>query len=61
RLVGQLLLYAVSTFASPGVFLFGYKQGNKVMSGIITGPHNCISSSTSRTRLHSKLGVSFPY
>ncbi|TFK64875.1 general substrate transporter [Pluteus cervinus] len=37
RLVGQRLLYAVSIFASLGVFLFGYDQG--VMSGIITGPH----------------------
>ncbi|KAF8881183.1 general substrate transporter [Mucidula mucida] len=37
RLVGQPLLYAVSVFASLGVFLFGYDQG--VMSGIITGPH----------------------
>ncbi|THU85990.1 general substrate transporter [Dendrothele bispora CBS 962.96] len=37
RLVGQPLLYAISTFASLGVFLFGYDQG--VMSGIITGPH----------------------
>ncbi|KIK69831.1 hypothetical protein GYMLUDRAFT_67119 [Collybiopsis luxurians FD-317 M1] len=37
RLVGQPLLYAVSIFASLGVFLFGYDQG--VMSGIITGPH----------------------
>ncbi|KAL9711428.1 hypothetical protein Ac2012v2_005973 [Leucoagaricus gongylophorus] len=37
RLVGQSLLYAISMFASLGVFLFGYDQG--VMSGIITGPH----------------------
>lgn len=37
RLVGQPLLYAISMFASLGVFLFGYDQG--VMSGIITGPH----------------------
>ncbi|KAN0100527.1 General substrate transporter [Tylopilus felleus] len=37
RLVGQPLLYAVSVFASLGVFLFGYDQG--VMSGIITGPY----------------------
>ncbi|KZT05876.1 general substrate transporter [Laetiporus sulphureus 93-53] len=37
RLVGQPLLYAISVFASLGVFLFGYDQG--VMSGIITGPH----------------------
>ncbi|KAF9066453.1 hypothetical protein BDP27DRAFT_1330538 [Rhodocollybia butyracea] len=37
RLVGNRLLYAVSIFASLGVFLFGYDQG--VMSGIITGPH----------------------
>ncbi|KAE9403242.1 general substrate transporter [Gymnopus androsaceus JB14] len=37
RLVGQPLLFAVSVFASLGVFLFGYDQG--VMSGIITGPH----------------------
>ncbi|KAK2463771.1 hypothetical protein APHAL10511_004209 [Amanita phalloides] len=37
RLVGQKLLYAISIFASLGVFLFGYDQG--VMSGIITGPH----------------------
>ncbi|KIY50577.1 sugar transporter STP1 [Fistulina hepatica ATCC 64428] len=37
RLVGQALLYAISIFASLGVFLFGYDQG--VMSGIITGPH----------------------
>ncbi|EEB98425.1 hypothetical protein MPER_02068, partial [Moniliophthora perniciosa FA553] len=37
RLVGQPLLYAISIFASLGVFLFGYDQG--VMSGIITGPH----------------------
>ncbi|KAJ7487480.1 general substrate transporter [Mycena galericulata] len=36
-LVGQPLLYAISIFASLGVFLFGYDQG--VMSGIITGPH----------------------
>ncbi|KAF7320085.1 MFS domain-containing protein [Mycena kentingensis (nom. inval.)] len=36
-LVGQPLLYAISVFASLGVFLFGYDQG--VMSGIITGPH----------------------
>ncbi|KIY51546.1 general substrate transporter [Fistulina hepatica ATCC 64428] len=34
RLVGQPLLYAISIFASLGVFLFGYDQG--VMSGIIT-------------------------
>ncbi|KAJ7225628.1 general substrate transporter [Mycena pura] len=34
-LVGQPLLYAISIFASLGVFLFGYDQG--VMSGIITG------------------------
>ncbi|EIW86825.1 general substrate transporter [Coniophora puteana RWD-64-598 SS2] len=37
RLVGQPLLYAISVFASLGVFLFGYDQG--VMSGIITGPY----------------------
>ncbi|KAG5729576.1 Sugar transporter STL1 [Termitomyces sp. T112] len=37
RLVGPPLLYAISIFASLGVFLFGYDQG--VMSGIITGPH----------------------
>ncbi|KAI5831660.1 hypothetical protein K523DRAFT_269490 [Schizophyllum commune Tattone D] len=37
RLVGQPLLYAISIFASLGVFLFGYDQG--VMSGVITGPH----------------------
>ncbi|KAJ7596906.1 general substrate transporter [Mycena floridula] len=37
RLVGQPLLYAISIFASLGVFLFGYDQG--VMSGIITGDH----------------------
>ncbi|KAL4241761.1 major facilitator superfamily protein [Abortiporus biennis] len=37
RLVGQSLLYAISVFASLGVFLFGYDQG--VMSGVITGPH----------------------
>ncbi|KIK70873.1 hypothetical protein GYMLUDRAFT_32946 [Collybiopsis luxurians FD-317 M1] len=37
KLVGQPLLYAISIFASLGVFLFGYDQG--VMSGIITGPH----------------------
>ncbi|KAG5727278.1 Sugar transporter STL1 [Termitomyces sp. T112] len=37
RLVGQPLLYAISVFASLGVFLFGYDQG--VMSGIITGPN----------------------
>ncbi|KAG6329939.1 hypothetical protein ID866_9149 [Astraeus odoratus] len=37
RLVGQPLLYAISIFASLGVFLFGYDQG--VMSGIITGPY----------------------
>ncbi|KAI4521745.1 general substrate transporter [Schizophyllum commune Loenen D] len=37
RLVGQNLLYAISIFASLGVFLFGYDQG--VMSGLITGPH----------------------
>lgn len=37
QLVGQPLLYAISVFASLGVFLFGYDQG--VMSGIITGPH----------------------
>ncbi|KAG1749884.1 general substrate transporter [Suillus paluster] len=37
RLVGQPLLYAISLFASLGVFLFGYDQG--VMSGIITGPY----------------------
>ncbi|TFK36820.1 general substrate transporter [Crucibulum laeve] len=36
-LVGQPLLYAISVFASLGVFLFGYDQG--VMSGIITGPY----------------------
>ncbi|KAF9513762.1 hypothetical protein BS47DRAFT_1376618 [Hydnum rufescens UP504] len=36
-LVGQPLLYAISCFASLGVFLFGYDQG--VMSGIITGPY----------------------
>ncbi|KAL7418182.1 general substrate transporter [Mrakia frigida] len=34
---GKALLYSVSTFASLGVFLFGYDQG--VMSGIITGPY----------------------
>ncbi|CED84409.1 general substrate transporter [Phaffia rhodozyma] len=34
---GKGLLYGVSTFASLGVFLFGYDQG--VMSGIITGPY----------------------
>ncbi|KAH8835272.1 hypothetical protein DL96DRAFT_1666119 [Flagelloscypha sp. PMI_526] len=37
RLVGQSLLYAISVFASLGVFLFGYDQG--VMSGIITQPY----------------------
>ncbi|KAL5495180.1 hypothetical protein ACEPAI_642 [Sanghuangporus weigelae] len=37
RLVGNALLYAISIFASLGVFLFGYDQG--VMSGIITGPY----------------------
>ncbi|KAF9447011.1 hypothetical protein P691DRAFT_732189 [Macrolepiota fuliginosa MF-IS2] len=37
RLVGKSLLYAISMFASLGVFLFGYDQG--VMSGVITGPH----------------------
>ncbi|KAF8694989.1 hypothetical protein AX14_001926, partial [Amanita brunnescens Koide BX004] len=37
RLVGKNLLYAISIFASLGVFLFGYDQG--VMSGIITGPY----------------------
>jgi len=37
RLVGKPLLYAISIFASLGVFLFGYDQG--VMSGIITGPY----------------------
>ncbi|KAH8120440.1 general substrate transporter [Phellopilus nigrolimitatus] len=37
RLVGNSLLYAISVFASLGVFLFGYDQG--VMSGIITGPY----------------------
>ncbi|KAI5123777.1 hypothetical protein M0805_000366 [Coniferiporia weirii] len=37
RLVGNSLLYAISIFASLGVFLFGYDQG--VMSGIITGPY----------------------
>ncbi|KAI0961865.1 hypothetical protein AcW1_000831 [Taiwanofungus camphoratus] len=37
KLVGQPLLYAISVFASLGVFLFGYDQG--VMSGVITGPH----------------------
>ncbi|OCH94787.1 general substrate transporter [Obba rivulosa] len=37
RLVGQPLLYAITAFASLGVFLFGYDQG--VMSGVITGPH----------------------
>ncbi|KAI6136547.1 general substrate transporter [Pisolithus sp. B1] len=37
RLVGQPLLYAISIFASLGVFLFGYDQG--VMSGVITGPY----------------------
>ncbi|KAI0756710.1 general substrate transporter [Daedaleopsis nitida] len=37
RLVGQPLLYAISVFASLGVFLFGYDQG--VMSGVITGPY----------------------
>ncbi|KAI0715306.1 general substrate transporter [Earliella scabrosa] len=37
RLVGQPLLYAISVFASLGVFLFGYDQG--VMSGVIVGPH----------------------
>ncbi|KAF8647905.1 hypothetical protein AX16_006437 [Volvariella volvacea WC 439] len=36
-LTGPSLLYAISVFASLGVFLFGYDQG--VMSGIITGPH----------------------
>ncbi|KAG8742204.1 hypothetical protein FRC10_001900 [Ceratobasidium sp. 414] len=36
KLVGQPLIYAVTCFASLGVFLFGYDQG--VMSGIITGP-----------------------
>ncbi|CUA70517.1 Sugar transport protein 4 [Rhizoctonia solani] len=36
RLVGQPLLYALTCFASLGVFLFGYDQG--VMSGILTGP-----------------------
>ncbi|KAH0838220.1 general substrate transporter [Lanmaoa asiatica] len=54
RLVGQPLLYAISVFASLGVFLFGYDQGSvfpiprlclclsvptSVMSGIITGPY----------------------
>ncbi|CAE6467093.1 unnamed protein product [Rhizoctonia solani] len=43
RLVGQPLLYALTCFASLGVFLFGYDQGQfgydqGVMSGIITGP-----------------------
>ncbi|KAF8965884.1 hypothetical protein BDZ97DRAFT_1658260 [Flammula alnicola] len=37
KLVGHRLLYAISVFASLGVFLFGYDQG--VMSGVITGPH----------------------
>ncbi|KIM41184.1 hypothetical protein M413DRAFT_445884 [Hebeloma cylindrosporum] len=37
KLVGHRLLYAISVFASLGVFLFGYDQG--VMSGIITGPY----------------------
>ncbi|KIL71817.1 hypothetical protein M378DRAFT_94783 [Amanita muscaria Koide BX008] len=37
KLVGNPLLYAISIFASLGVFLFGYDQG--VMSGIITGPY----------------------
>ncbi|KAF8871984.1 general substrate transporter [Gymnopilus junonius] len=37
KLVGHQLLYAISVFASLGVFLFGYDQG--VMSGVITGPH----------------------
>ncbi|KAF8328155.1 general substrate transporter [Cantharellus anzutake] len=37
KMVGQPLLYAISIFASIGVFLFGYDQG--VMSGIITGPY----------------------
>ncbi|KAL1708982.1 general substrate transporter [Schizophyllum commune] len=37
KLTGQPLLYAISIFASLGVFLFGYDQG--VMSGIITQPH----------------------
>ncbi|KAJ7456735.1 hypothetical protein B0H11DRAFT_2243903 [Mycena galericulata] len=37
KLVGPSLLYAISIFASLGVFLFGYDQG--VMSGIITGPY----------------------
>ncbi|EKM61224.1 uncharacterized protein PHACADRAFT_247698 [Phanerochaete carnosa HHB-10118-sp] len=37
RLVGPPLLYAISVFASLGVFLFGYDQG--VMSGVITGPY----------------------
>ncbi|KAF8320267.1 general substrate transporter [Clavulina sp. PMI_390] len=37
KLVGQPLLYAISCFASIGVFLFGYDQG--VMSGILTGPY----------------------
>ncbi|KAF8812059.1 general substrate transporter [Phlegmacium glaucopus] len=40
KLVGHQLLYAISVFASLGVFLFGYDQGHvSVMSGIITGPH----------------------
>ncbi|KAF8521508.1 general substrate transporter [Gautieria morchelliformis] len=37
KVVGKPLLYAISCFASLGVFLFGYDQG--VMSGIITGPY----------------------
>ncbi|KAF8585522.1 general substrate transporter [Ramaria rubella] len=37
KVVGKRLLYAISCFASLGVFLFGYDQG--VMSGIITGPY----------------------
>ncbi|KIJ26124.1 hypothetical protein M422DRAFT_272817 [Sphaerobolus stellatus SS14] len=37
KIVGKRLLYAISCFASLGVFLFGYDQG--VMSGIITGPY----------------------
>ncbi|TIA75092.1 hypothetical protein E3P91_00667 [Wallemia ichthyophaga] len=37
KLVGSPLLYAITCFASLGVFLFGYDQG--VMSGIITGPY----------------------
>ncbi|KAF8523086.1 general substrate transporter [Hysterangium stoloniferum] len=37
KIVGKQLLYAISCFASLGVFLFGYDQG--VMSGIITNPY----------------------